>query len=553
MSANTLLVDPLAALFRPALSGLPPLVLDDAEIEVQLCVPLAVIVAVRRFTNNSDRLIEAVLTLPPIAPDEVLYRLLVRIGGVDYQGVPQSARRARREHDVAIANGQRAILYELLGGRIPLVSIAGIEPATQVEVVTWSVKPVTRLAGNTARLDIALGAGSDASAARLGHADAIVTTAERHAASLRVSAEALQVTISGQPYPDQILQINEAIGVECGTPIVLDIMALKGRSLDRSEWQVDKSGGWEVTSERSFETFRHPTNPGGRISSDRDDWIYGRVSTATGIVKVTAPLHDDGNWWGVAPVAQGMRAFAATGFVEAATPQTGADVLRAANVLTRKTSLVFIGPEGELPDEIPQLRKLALAAMDVSETSVPSLPQLEPVPEVWMEPPQEPDLPVKESPIMPGAGASRRDWLTWMEIPFLVALLVTAWWLNLPVTQSLAVFAVAILLVAMRFRPARGTVARRRSPLLVLLALPPVASFLGGPLPWQMATGDMARIADWMIPFQLGMSVSALLLPIALVIALPGARHFVLVLGLLAVVLTFLLAATSIITLSPGA
>ena len=68
MRENTLLVDPLAAFFKPALKGRTPLLLDTTHVEVTLLPPLAHIVAVRRFTNASDRLVEAVLTLPPIAP-----------------------------------------------------------------------------------------------------------------------------------------------------------------------------------------------------------------------------------------------------------------------------------------------------------------------------------------------------------------------------------------------------------------------------------------------------------------------------------------------------
>ena len=89
MNANMLLVDPLAAFFRPALEGCAPLLLDSTYVELTLLPPLAKIAAVRRFTNMSGQRIEAVLTLPAIAPQEVVFRLIVNIGGVEYHAAPQ--------------------------------------------------------------------------------------------------------------------------------------------------------------------------------------------------------------------------------------------------------------------------------------------------------------------------------------------------------------------------------------------------------------------------------------------------------------------------------
>ena len=49
-----LLVDPLAAFFRPALEGCAPLLIDSNHVEVTLLPPLAKIAVVRRFTNTTD-------------------------------------------------------------------------------------------------------------------------------------------------------------------------------------------------------------------------------------------------------------------------------------------------------------------------------------------------------------------------------------------------------------------------------------------------------------------------------------------------------------------
>ncbi len=345
--------DPVAVQFRTDPAGTPALLLDETVIEVELVPPLARVLIARRLTNSSDQLIEAVLTLPPAGPDEVLYGLDVWIDGVDCQASPQLSGHARRAHDAAVAEGRRAILYERLEHDIPTLSIAGIEPGATVDIVTWSIRPLTRLGVDKAALRIPLGATRQADLTRPAGASAGVTTPERHAATLRVGVGNRQVFLHGQPYPDRLLRSDEAIGVDGSTPILLEVVALEAGSLDHCEWQVDKPGGWEATSERGIETFRHPGNPSGRIASDRTDWIFGAMKTPAGEVRVTAPLHSDGyaptprGLHGLAPNAWGMRAFAAAGYVESAAPLEPDAVLLAAHVVSRLTSLAFIGPAGE--------------------------------------------------------------------------------------------------------------------------------------------------------------------------------------------------------------
>lgn len=560
MAKSTLLVDPLAAFFRTGLVGLPPLVLDETEIEVQMVAPLAHISTVRRFMNSSDTLIEAVLTLPPLAPHEILYRLVVRINGVEYSAAPQSAGRARQAHDAAVADGLRAILYELLEHDVPLISITGIEPGARVEILTWSIRPLARPEENRATLVIHLSAASSTAPFRLADADAAVTTPERHSASLIVSAEAKRVTISGQPYPDRDLTAHEPIGVECSTPIALEIVALEGGSLDHCEWQVDRPGGWEVTSQRGIETFRHPSNPEGSVVSDRDDWIFGIVRTAAGEIRVTAPLPSDGTiapgphgMLGIAHNARGMRAFAAAGFVEAATPQTPAAVLLAANVLSRRTSLAFVGPEGELPDEIPTLRKVALAGMETINAGIepPHPVALEPFP--YEAPPalKLPALPSKNEDIKPGAKPPRR-WTKWVPaVLALVAMVAAFQSIDVPLPPKLIAFVGLMLLGAMPFLPREGSPARRRLPLLTVLLLPWIGSLLAGPMMDDLTYGFEPPPA-WMIPFQYGLLAASAMLPFVLMPIMRDARRFTAVLGILNFVLTLFMVASSVLILTPG-
>lgn len=560
MNRATLLVDPIAALFRTELTGSTPLVLDETEIEVQLVAPLARVLIARRFINSSDQLVEAVLTLPPISPDEIPYGLDVWLDGDVYRALPQSSRPARRAHDAAAAAGRRAILYELLEHGVPMISIAGIKPGSRVEILSWSIRPLARPEFNRATLNIPLSAAANEDLARFCDADAVVTTRERHTATLTVSSEAMQVSILGQPYPDRQLRSNEAIGVECSTTILLEVIPLEGDSLDHSEWQVDQPGGWEATSERGIETFRHPSNPGGRITSNRADWIFGVIATSSGEIRVTAPLQSDciapspHGMRGLAPNAMGMRAFAAAGFVESATPQEPDAVRLTANILSRSNSLAFVGPDSESTGEAPLFRKLALPDPDFHDVpGVTEPPVAEPPPTFDVEPRNAPQLPEKGEYIAPGMGSSPRHWLTWVPILLLLGSFGASFMsIHVPFVPFICIFIGLMVVSAWRFVPRVRAPVRRRLPLLTVLPLPWIASLLGGPLVWQKITGEVPDIADWMVPFQLGMLAAAVLLPCLLIALMPGARRFAFVLGLLNLVLTFFLTAASVVTLTPG-
>lgn len=550
MNGGTLLVDPLAALFRPALARCAPLILDSTHVEVTLLPPLAQVAVIRRFTNTSDRRIEAVLTLPPIARQEVVFRLIVNIGGVDYDATPQPAKRSRRAHDEAVADGRRAILYELLKHDIQMISIAGIEPEGRVEVQIWSIKPLGRPEENRAVLSIPLSARHDAIMSALLDADALVTTEALHNATLVVNSAAMRVTLCGQGAPYEIIS-REPVNIDCAAPIQLEIVAGDGGSLDHSAWQVDKVGGWEVTSARGIETFRHPMNPGGSLTSNRSDWIFGIMEIGQGEIRVTAPLPTEG----IAPNARALRAFAAAALVESATPQGPDGVRHTANILSRQTSLAFIGPEGELSNEIPVLRKLALPEMlATEEPNAPPQPvALEPFPIETPPAPKPLLLHSDRDPITPGARPPRHRWRTWGPVALVLLWIAAAIGLiDVPLRPVVIAFFGVMILSAMRFLPREGSPARRRLPFLAVLGLPWIASFLGGPLSSNLTYGGGLATGDWMIPFQYGMLATSAALPFALMPIMRNARRFTLVFGILNLALTFFATSASVLLFRAG-
>lgn len=563
MNDSKLLVDPLAALFRTELAGLPPLLLETTHVEVMPLPPLAHVVVARTFRNSTDRMVEAVLTLPPIAPQEVVYRLIVTIDGIDYHASARPGKRARRAHDAALAEGRIAILHELLVGGIQLVSIAGIEPRAKVTVLIWSIRPLDRPQENKASLTVALSAKRSAAIFSLADVDALVTTAERHSASVSVNTDfpSLRVQLTGQPYGDRNLTSSEDIGVECSTPICLHFDPVLGGVLDHSEWHVGKPGGWETTSERGIETFRHPRNPDGAVISDRDDWIFGSMQTRAGEIRVIAPLPSEGkhpNAGGlleIAPNARALRAFAAACLVDSATPQNPADVLLAANVLSRQTSLAFIGPKGEVSDDIPMLRKVALADMDsIDVTSVPPEPATVPPFEYDMPAEPEPVLPRKtEDRSTPGARPPRYRWLTWGPVGLALLLVVAAFQTgDGPAVPLLAAFVILMSISALRFLPRKASPAWRRLPLLIVLPVPWIVSVVAEPLMAYGQRGRMPMAADGMIPFQYALLALSAVLPLGLLPIMRDARRFTLTLGILNLVLTFFAVLANSIIHTPG-
>lgn len=544
-----LLVDPLAVFFRPDLEGRPPLTFDSTHVEVTLLPPLAKIAVARRFTNTSDARIEAVLTLPPIGRDEVVFRLIVNIGGVEYEAAPEPSKRARRAHDAAVADGRRAILYELLKHDIQMISIAGIEPGDRVEIQIWSVKALGRPQDDKAVLFIPLSARHDATMSGLLDADALVTTPARHPASLTVSSATARVTLCGTGAPFE-MAADRPINIDCAAPIQLEIVPIGDGSLDHSAVDVDQATGWEVTSERGIETFRHPANPGGSVTSDRRDWIFGVMATQQGEVRITAPLLTEA----IGPNGRALRAVAAAGFVESGTPVEPAALRRLAHVLSRQSSLAFIGPEGEVSDELPVLRKLALSEMlSLENTGQPPQPVgLEPFdygpppPEPGPAPPRRVDD--QHTPGARDAGSRVAAWPL-LAAGGLLAIFGVFQLIDYPLPYRLVAILAVIALGATAVFPRDESGRRRLSWLLVLVA-PWVAALAAGPLADDFTYGGGATPPAWMIPTQFALLTASAILPLGLLPYMRGARRFTLALGVFHLLLTAFVTVSGVLLLS---
>lgn len=266
MAADVPRADELAMM-----DGSEPLLLDSTHVEVTLLPPLAHVVIVRHFTNTSDRVVEAELTLPPLAPGEVVYRLIVNLGGIECQATPKPADHARQAHEAALTKGRPSILYELLDGAMQRIAIAGIDRDAVVEVQIWSIRPLDRSGESMATLSIPLGIDPGMPCPGLSAVDAPNTTPTHHPATLSINPESLDIRLVAPNAAPLRINSRSPVSVDCAAAIGLEIAPRDGATLDRSEWRVGKPGGWEATSPNGTETFRHPLNLPGCVASDRDD------------------------------------------------------------------------------------------------------------------------------------------------------------------------------------------------------------------------------------------------------------------------------------------
>lgn len=558
-----MLVDPLAALFRPDLAGEPPLRLELTRVEVELLAPLARVAVTRTFFNNSDRAIEAVLTLPPAQPDEVTYGLTVTIDGVPFRAAAEARRAAGQAHDLATAEGRLSILHERLANDVQLVSIAGVGPMAMVEVRIESVRALDRGAPGLAALSIPLTADPRRLNRGLQDVERLLTTEHKHPATLTVVAGPMNVTLVGG---DGVLVSGRAVMIDCAAPVALAISAQAAGGLDQTAQDVGEAGGWEAAIEAPLETMiggLEPINDPSEGLEGRGDWIAGRATAGGASIRVVAPspLASAGE---ASPNTRAMAAFAASYLVDSASPVAPAKLRRAAGVLDRTTSLSFVDANGAPLGEMPRLRKVALSGASAKPVAPPVMAQ---PPAGEPEPDPMADLQIRFDGIVPGptrAQGRRRDGRTLLRGLLEAApwVLIIVWLLgatvaldSVPLRVVFGGLLIALLLNAWLNFPrgdnALAAQARRRLPWLLTLALPLTASWIGGPFGLMVRNLDPTGRSGAML-FQAGCLAVAGALALGLLFAMRGARRFTINAGVLAFILTFLAVSLAAVTLSPG-
>lgn len=178
---------------------------------------------------------------------------------------------------------------------------------------------------------------------------------------------------------------------------------------------------------------------------------------------------------------------------------------------------------------------------------IPAPPKADPDPPPREELRRGPPVLVPEPP-----PRRRRGWLVWPAI--ILALLLPLSYLQLapiPAIPLLIAFLLLIALDAVEHFPLHGTAARGRLRFIGLLALPPLAAWLLGPL-GLLTPGRFPLAVEQSLQVQDGCLAASLLLPAGLSAVMRGGRRFTLAIGIIGFVLTFLIVAVNSVLVDPG-
>ncbi|MEO8562713.1 MAG: hypothetical protein ABI601_11595 [bacterium] len=233
VSDSALPEDPLAALFRPALTGRVPLALDATELEVELSPPNARVVVTRRFTNRTDAPVEAVLTLPLPARAERVRAVAVSIDGVASEGRarartdgPPTATSPPSSHDE-----HHTIAYETIDDQARIVAVSDIAPGSEVIVRVESVRTLDLLGDHLASLVIPLGSGAGCVTPR-GQSDGVPASGTApHVVTLTVVGDGVSITAQGREHR---AASGVAVVIDPAATVSLGIRTTDGRTLGSS-------------------------------------------------------------------------------------------------------------------------------------------------------------------------------------------------------------------------------------------------------------------------------------------------------------------------------
>jgi hypothetical protein len=129
--------------------------------------------------------------------------------------------------------------------------------------------------------------------------------------------------------------------------------------------------------------------------------------------------------------------------------------------------------------------------------------------------------------------------------------------LDRPLRVIFVILVILLVLNTIRFIPRAHSPARRRLPLLLLLAVPWLAALAGGPLGFvEISHVEMSRdplLQQRVLNLQYGAFIASVLLPFALLIFMRGARRFTLSFGALNLLVCFFIVAVGSTLAQPGA
>lgn len=140
--ANTKMLEDLVA---NSSRGSRPVPLKETSYDISVVSGLAIVRQKRKFRNDEQRPIEAVLSFP-VAFDAVVTSIETEINGRKLKGVASAKQKARKTYEDAIDSGKAAVLHEELLRGLHMVSVANVAPDAEIVITSTFVIPVS-LAG----------------------------------------------------------------------------------------------------------------------------------------------------------------------------------------------------------------------------------------------------------------------------------------------------------------------------------------------------------------------------------------------------------------------
>lgn len=194
---------PVAAKLDDYLTGIyqsrakTPAILVKTDYKIEIASGLALVCVTRRFKNEENNAIEAVMTFP-VPFNAAVTRLEAEVDGRRLVGVASAKAQARETYETAIDNGKSAVLHEELLPGMHMVSVANVRSKAFIDVTAHFAMPVIA-AGEGFKLRIPLTVGQIYGNSPLMNADALVADGPEQTASVVISGDGEDIRLNGSP------------------------------------------------------------------------------------------------------------------------------------------------------------------------------------------------------------------------------------------------------------------------------------------------------------------------------------------------------------------
>ncbi len=194
-----------------ARNGKTPAILVKTDYKIDIVSGLALVELTRRFQNDSDAPIEAVMTFP-VPFNAAVMRMEAVVDGRKLVGVASAKAKARETYETAIDDGKSAVLHEELLPGLHMVSVANVRSKAFIDVTAYFVVPLAAI-GDDYKVRIPLTVGQVYGNSPLMNADALLADGPEQKASVTITGAGENYRLNGQPVsgPEQSVSLGSVI------------------------------------------------------------------------------------------------------------------------------------------------------------------------------------------------------------------------------------------------------------------------------------------------------------------------------------------------------